>query len=256
MKRGVIMSIKTFKRYEKKYLINIEQYSILIPRLLKYMELDKYCRYAENYCIYNIYFDTENDDVISHSISHPYYKEKLRLRSYGIPDGLNTKVFLELKKKINGIVNKRRAILTLEEAYKFLELGEKPVSDNYHNKQVLSEIEYYLRNNPVHPKVYIGYKRTALFGKENKEFRVTFDSKILTRRDDVRLESGYFGEDLLDKDQYLMEVKIIGAMPIWFTKLLSELSTSSINFSKYGTEYKRNFLKIKNNDIGRVKRIC
>lgn len=250
------MLIKTFKRYEKKYLISIEQYNILIPKLLEHMELDKHCRQDENYSIYNIYYDTENNDAISHSISHPYYKEKLRLRSYKIPDGLSDKVFLELKKKINGIVNKRRAALTLEEAYKFLELCEKPVSDEYHNKQVLSEIEYYLKNNPVHPKVYIGYKRTALFGKENKEFRITFDSKILTRRNAVRLEAGYFGEDLLEKDQYLMEVKIIGAMPIWFTKLLSELSICSTNFSKYGTEYKRNFFKIQNNDTGRVKRIC
>jgi len=212
--------------------------------------------HGENYSIYNIYYDTENSDVISHSISHPYYKEKLRLRSYGIPDSPSYKVFLELKKKINGIVNKRRATLTLEEAYKFMDLGEKPVSDDYHNKQVISEIEYYLRNNPVHPKVYIGYKRTALFGKENNEFRITFDSKIFTRRNVLRLEAGYFGEDLLEKDQYLMEVKIIGAMPIWFTKLLSELSICSTHFSKYGTEYKRVFLKIENNDTRRVKKIC
>ncbi|GIM28360.1 molecular chaperone [Clostridium polyendosporum] len=249
------MSIKTFKRYEKKYLISIEQYNKLIPRLLKYMELDKHCKHNENYSIYNIYYDTENSDVISHSISHPYYKEKLRLRSYGIPDSPNDRVFLELKKKIDGIVSKRRAKLTLEEAYKFLEFGEKPVSDEYHNKQVLSEIEYYLRNNPVHPTVYIGYKRTALFGKENKDFRVTLDSKILTRRNILRLEEGYFGEDLLERDQYLMEVKIIGAMPIWFTKLLLELSIYSTHFSKYGTEYKRHFLKIQNNDIRREK-IC
>lgn len=251
-----MMSIKTFKRYEKKYLISTEQYNKLIPRLLEYMELDKNCKKGEDYSIYNIYYDTENSDVISHSISSPYYKEKLRLRSYGIPDNPNYKVFLELKKKIDGIVSKRRATLTLEEAYRFLEFGEKPVSDEYHNKQVLSEIEYYLRNNPVHPSVYIGYKRAALFGKGNKDFRVTFDSKILTRRNGLSLESGYFGEDLLQKDQYLMEVKIIGAMPIWFTKLLSELSIYSTHFSKYGTEYKRHFIKIQNNDIRRVKNIC
>jgi hypothetical protein len=250
------MSIKTFKRYEKKYIINTEQYNKLIPRLLEYMELDKHCKHDENYSIYNIYYDTENSDVISHSVNHPYYKEKLRLRSYGTPDDSNIKVFLELKKKINGIVNKRRATLTLEQAYKFLEFGEKPVSDDYHNKQVLSEIEYYLRNNPVHPTVYIGYKRTALFGKENKEFRVTFDSKILTRRNALNLEAGYFGEDLLGKEQFLMEVKIIGAMPLWFTKLLSELSIYSTNFSKYGTEYKRHFGTIQSNATGRVKKIC
>jgi hypothetical protein len=250
------MSIKTFKRYEKKYLVSTEQYNKLIPRLMEYMELDKHCRFGDNYGIYNIYYDTENSDVISHSVNHPYYKEKLRLRSYRIPDSPNDKVFLELKKKIKGIVNKRRATLTLEQAYRFLELGEKPDSDNYHNKQVLNEIAYYLKNNPVRPAVYIGYRRTALFGKENKEFRITFDSKILTRRNYLSLEAGYYGEDLLEEDQYLMEVKIIGAMPIWFTRLLSELAIYSTNFSKYGTEYKRHLSRVQDIDIRGVKKIC
>lgn len=250
------MSIKTFKRYEEKYIISIEQYEMLIKRLLEYMEFDKHCMNGRNYSIYNIYYDTENSDVINHSISHPYYKEKLRLRSYEIPEGANDKVFIELKKKINGIVSKRRAVLTLEQAYRFLESGVKPVSEGYHNKQVLNEIEYYLKNNPVRPAVYIGYTRTALFGKENKDFRVTFDSKILTRRNSLYLESGYYGDDLLDKDQYLMEVKITGALPIWFIKLLSELSICSTHFSKYGTEYKRNILMIQNNNTRRVKKIC
>lgn len=34
------MAIKSFKRYEKKFLINKEQYDNLIPILLKYMDYD------------------------------------------------------------------------------------------------------------------------------------------------------------------------------------------------------------------------
>ena len=79
------MAIKSFKRYEKKFLINREQYDNLIPILLKYMDYDEYCKDGRNYSIYNLYYDTENDDVIRHSIYKPYYKEKLRLRSYRTP---------------------------------------------------------------------------------------------------------------------------------------------------------------------------
>ncbi|MEQ8199284.1 MAG: polyphosphate polymerase domain-containing protein [Clostridiaceae bacterium] len=250
------MAIKSFKRYEKKYLLNMEQYNRLIPRLLQHMNLDEHCKSGETYSIYNIYYDTENSDIIRHSISNPYYKEKLRLRSYNIPKSLDEKVFLELKKKINGIVNKRRVVLTLEEAYRFLESGEKPVSDDYHSKQVINEIEYYLRKNAVQPSVYIGYKRTAFFGKENRDFRVTFDSEILTRRDNLSLEAGYSGEDILEDGQYLMEVKIIGAMPLWFTNILSELSIYSTSFSKYGSEYMRYLGKTQNNSTRRVREIC
>lgn len=108
------MAIKSFKRYEKKYLLTGEQYEKLIPRLLEYMKMDDHC-VNNSYSIYNIYYDTDDNSVIRHSISKPYYKEKLRLRSYKIPQSPSDKVFLELKKKINKIVNKRRAIITLME---------------------------------------------------------------------------------------------------------------------------------------------
>jgi len=76
------MAIKSFKRYEKKFLLTNQQYDALIPKLLDYMEPDHHCLDGKNYSIYNIYYDTIHSDVIRHSISKPYYKEKLRLRSY------------------------------------------------------------------------------------------------------------------------------------------------------------------------------
>ena len=191
------MAIKAFKRFEKKFIITKDQYDRLLQILSDYMNLDKYCKLGENYNIYNIYYDTLNNDVIRHSISKPYYKEKLRLRSYDIPTSLNDKVFLELKKKINGIVNKRRVVMTLGEVYEFLENGKKPCFDDYENKQVIKEIEYYLSKNKVYPNVYIGYSRKAFFGKEDKEFRITFDSQITARRDDLYLSSVFFGHDIL-----------------------------------------------------------
>ena len=250
------MAIKSFKRYEKKFLINKEQYDNLIPILLKYMDYDEYCKDGRNYSIYNLYYDTENDDVIRHSIYKPYYKEKLRLRSYRTPKSLDESVFLELKKKINGIVNKRRVVMTLGEAYDFLESGKRPQTEDYINNQVLNEIEYYLKNNPVYPKVYIGYSRKALFGKEDRYFRVTFDSKIMARRDDLSLESGSYGDGLLEDNIYLMEVKILGAMPLWFANILSELEIYNTHFSKYGDEYVKYTLERQNSDLRRREKIC
>lgn len=231
------MVINSFKRYEKKFLLTKEQYNKLIPRLLKYMDVDDFCKKNGNYSIYNIYYDTENSDVIRHSINKPYYKEKLRLRSYKPSINLDDKVFLELKKKINGIVTKRRVSLTLKEAYDFIYFNKKPISNDYVNKQVINEIEYYLSKNEVYPKVYIAYTRNAFFAKDNRDFRLTFDYKITTRRSDLTLESGLYGNDILGDYKYLMEVKILGAMPIWFTKILSDLEIYNTHFSKYGNEY-------------------
>ena len=250
------MAIKSFHRYEKKFIISDYQYRLLIPRLLEFMEPDRYCKDGETYSIYNIYYDTDNDDVIRHSISKPFYKEKLRLRSYRNLCREDEKVFLEMKKKINGIVNKRRVVLTLKEAKNFLEEGIKPKFSDYVNQQVINEIEYYLKNNDIKPKVYISYVRSAFFAKDNKDFRLTFDTKILTRRDYLTLQEGSFGRDILGDGKYLMEVKILGAMPVWFTKILSELKIYNTHFSKYGNEFMD---YCKNNisfNIGRSKEVC
>lgn len=231
------MAIKSFKRYEKKFLLNQQQYDVLVSKLSDYMEPDQHCLDGKNYSIYNIYYDTVHSDVIRHSISKPYYKEKLRLRSYKVPKKPTDKVFLELKKKINGIVNKRRVVLTLQEAKDFVERGVRPPSRDYMSEQVISEIAYYLSHELVKPVVYIGYTRKAFFAKNDPEFRLTFDSKILTRRENLTLESGYYGEDILKENQYLMDVKILGAIPVWFTQILSELEIYNTKFSKYGQEF-------------------
>lgn len=251
------MAIKSFKRYEKKFILTKEQYDKLIPKLLNYMDYDEHCKNNETYSIYNIYYDTDNNDVIRHSISKPFYKEKLRLRSYKTPKSLDDKVFLELKKKINGIVSKRRAVITLGEAYNFLESRERPKTKDYINNQVLDEIDYYLSKNNVHPNVYISYSRNAFFAKDDRDFRLTFDTDILSRRNFLTLQDGSFGNPILDPDKYLMEVKILGAMPIWFTQILSELCIYNTHYSKYGNEFTTFFKnKQKNNDLQRSVAIC
>lgn len=248
------MAIKAFKRFEKKFILNENQYKSLLPILYKYMNPDKYCKNGNNYSIYSIYYDTDDNQVIRHSINKPYYKEKLRLRSYKAPIDEDDKVFLELKKKINGIVNKRRATLTLKEAEMFLGSRKRPDSIDYLNNQVLDEIEYYLANNNVSPKVYISYSRKALFGKNDSDFRITFDSNILSRRDNLSLKVGSYGNELLPNGYYLMEVKILGAIPLWLSRALSELKIYNTHFSKYGNEYMSYCLN-KTCDIRR-KNIC
>lgn len=233
------MAIKTFKRYEEKYLLSDYQYLALCDQLTEYMCPDQHCREGAHYTIYNLYYDTEQNNVIRHSISKPYYKEKLRLRSYKVPHSPEDEVFLELKKKIGGIVCKRRATMTLQEAYDFVESGKVPKVEGYINNQVIQEIAHFLEHNAVTAKVFISYERMAFFGKDNKDFRVTFDRAIQTRRDHLLLEEGAFGEPLLEQGKYLMEVKITGAVPLWLAEVFSDLKIYSASFSKYGKEYKK-----------------
>ncbi len=232
------MAIEVFSRYEKKYLIDERTYKFIVDRLDEYMEADKYSRDGGFYNIANIYYDTSDDAIIRASIDKPIYKEKLRLRSYGVP-GLDDKVFLEIKKKYKGLVNKRRTKLRLREAYDLTLNGIAPQDSNYINKQVLSEIQWFLKRYDLEPKVYITYDRRAYFAKGDSDFRVTFDTNMRTRRTDVGLENGNHGELLVGNELWLMEVKSFMAVPLWFTKILSEAGVQPTSFSKYGTEYKK-----------------
>ena len=106
---------RCFQRYEKKYLLNLEQYQKIRAGLAPYMEADEHGRYT----ICNLYYDTPDFQLIRASLDKPVYKEKLRMRSYGVPaDG--DSVFVELKKKYKGVVYKRRTALEAGEALDYL----------------------------------------------------------------------------------------------------------------------------------------
>ena len=224
------MAQTVFNRYEKKYLMTSAVYHKLRQRLEPYMEADRYGLHT----ICNIYFDTPDDLLIRRSIEKPVYKEKLRLRSYGVP-GPDSKVFLEIKKKYAKVVNKRRVQLRLAEAYAYLEQGARPEQEN----QILREIDFFLGRYPLQRRLYLAYDRVALFGREDPDFRLTFDTRIRSRRLDLGLEQGDRGRLLLPEDCVLMESKVMGATPLWFTGILSEMGLYPVSFSKYGNIYKR-----------------
>ena len=98
-----------------------------------------------------------------------------------------------------------------------------------------------LHNYPISPKQYISYQREAFFGKDNKDFRLTFDRKITERRFDLRLDNESYGNYIIGEDQRLMEIKVSDSMPQWLVEKLSELKIYKTSFSKYGRAY-QNFV--------------
>lgn len=231
------MAIATFKRKEIKFLINDEQFEALIPAIEEHMVPDFYCVGGREYGVYNIYYDTADSYLIRESLAKPYYKEKIRLRSYFSPAKPDDTVFLEIKKKIGGVVAKRRVVMTLQEAEKYLTKGIKPETDKYIQQQVFSEIDAFLRRYDVAPAQYISYQRYAFFGKYDNSFRLTFDREITERRKDLSLASKSYGNQIILPDQHLMEVKISNSVPMWLCEKLAELKIYKTSFSKYGRAY-------------------
>ena len=231
------MAIEVFNRYEHKYILTKQQYARATGVIEKHMTADAYCRGGQPYTISNIYYDTKDDFLIRTSLQSPVYKEKLRLRSYGVPDE-DSDVFLEIKKKYRGIVNKRRSAMRLCEARALLGNKNMEITEKM-NRQVVREIEYFLSVHPVAPKVYIAYDRIAYFEEGNPDLRISFDMNIRSRRFDTALEKGDYGTPLAGGGEYLMEIKTALSKPLWLCRMLDELEIKRTSFSKYGTEYKR-----------------
>jgi hypothetical protein len=208
------------------------------------MEPDKFCIGGKDYGIYNLYYDTPDDYLIRESLAKPYYKEKIRLRSYAESATDEDRVFLEIKKKIGGIVAKRRVTMTLAESDEYLRSHKKPVATKYITGQVFTELDAFLEMYHVSPKQYISYQRSAFFGKDDGNFRLTFDRLITERRDDLSLSSPSYGKQIIGENQRLMEVKVSDGIPDWLIRKLSELHVYKTSFSKYGNAY-QNYIKEK-----------
>ena len=233
-----------FERHEKKYLITKEQGEALKKIISQYMEA---ARYGE-YLVHNIYYDNEAWEVIRRSIEKPLYKEKMRLRSYDIPDK-DSEVYLELKKKYNGIVYKRRAPVSYGD---LIYRGARDIMAEG-NSQILRELNFYMTKNLVTEKVYVAYNRTAYTGSDNwpgqrpgqgqgpLELRITFDADIRFRLDELNFLNPDHGSLLLPKDTTVMEIKaqrgMPPGMPLWLARVLSDLKIFPRPFSKYGVCY-------------------
>lgn len=223
-----------FERYEKKYFLTDEQYRLFKEKLMEYVRPDNY----PTYTLCNIYYDTDDYRLIRASLEKPIYKEKLRVRSYGIPKA-DTKVFIELKKKFDGVVYKRR-ITTNPYLVKPFLMGIKPAETD---SQIAREIEYFQKLYKASPKAFIAYDREAYQGIEDSELRITFDTNMRYRLKDLSLQAGDYGEPITDTDEILMEIKIPRACPLWLSRLLNEFKIYSTSFSKYGTCYTEHILK-------------
>lgn len=218
-----------FKRFEIKYMIDEAVFEKLMEVMDGYMIADEHGRST----VCSLYYDTPKHLLIRRSLEHPVYKEKLRLRSYGVAKPSDT-VFVELKKKFCSVVYKRRIAMTNDKAISYL-AGKEQIADS----QIANEINYALKiYENLAPAVLLSYEREAFYARNNHEFRVTFDRNILWRDYDLSLDKDIFGTPILEDQKVLMEVKTDGAIPGWMVDFLTANKLYKTSFSKYGTAYR------------------
>lgn len=223
------MTVQTvFERSEKKFLLPKKQLTPLLQALRPSLLPDEYGLHT----ICTLYYDTPDFLCGQRQLEKPFFREKLRLRSYGVPQNGST-VYLELKKKLDGITYKRRTPLTLGEAKAYMQCGQPPRRQD----QVFGEIDWALRQRKLQPKAVICYDRIALTGEKDAGLRVTFDQNARFRESQLDLAKGDWGSLLATPGTVLMEIKTPGALPVWLCHILSAQGLYTQSFSKYGNTY-------------------
>ena len=229
--------LNIFARHEIKYLIDYDQRKFVESVIAQHMNPDPHGQST----ICNIYFDTPDYRLIRHSLEKPIYKEELRMRSYGQVES-GDKVFLELKKKYDGIVYKRRIELPERTAMAFISGKVKNSSSLWltdkQDIQIAKELQY-ARDfyQDLAPRVHLSYDRCAYFAKDDPNIRLTFDRNIRWRPEDLSLTAAPGGAKLLDRGYSLMELKTSMGLPMWMVGMLNKGGMKKANFSKYGKAY-------------------
>ncbi|MCQ2569159.1 MAG: polyphosphate polymerase domain-containing protein [Candidatus Saccharibacteria bacterium] len=227
-----------FRRVEQKYLITTEQYNALMEALGDKLVKDEYF-YND---IYNLYLDAPDHRLIIQSIEKPMYKEKFRVRSYGLAENEDSKVYLEIKKKFDGTSHKRRISMTLGEFYKYMEKGNRPKNAN---PITLAELDYDFEKYNLQPSILINYERYSYYFKGNKDLRITFDHNVKYRVKKPDLTNGDDMHHIIDKDMYIMEIKSLDSLPIKLSQLLAKLKIYPRGFSKPKNAYLKSLERAK-----------
>ena len=228
--------IVTMKRYELKYILNAEQTEALKERLVGHMEVDSYGLTP----IASLYYDTTDYRLIRTSIEKQEFKEKIRLRSYGLAKP-GSRVFLELKRKADGIVYKRRLLTTEEDVNKFFSYKGDICTDG----QIAREITYFRGfYEKLVPACLIIYDRLAYFEPDG-DLRLTIDFNPRYRTSKLNLSTSMEGISLLPDGYTVLEIKVQVALPLWLTAILSDLKIYKNSFSKYGQAYIKQEKKLK-----------
>jgi len=230
------MALEVFSRREQKYLITQQQYELLVEMMGPYMRYDKFGDQGR-YTVTSLYFENPENKIYYEVKNKLKFRQKLRLRIYNDTD-LNGTAFFEVKQKHNKVVNKRRTGIPLVQAYHYLNSPYEHASPVYYdvsNPQIMKEIHYFRKYYDLRPEMVVSYDRHAFHCITDPDLRVTFDLNLRCRNEDLRIENGSYGQNFIDPDLVVLEVKVTHSVPLWLARILQSLECEQRSASKFCT---------------------
>ncbi len=231
-------------RNEKKYLVPNHLLDALRNRMEAFVRPDIYSRDQENgipqYTVRSIYFDNRRLDCYHEKLEGIFSRRKFRVRGYQ-PDGKDTQVVLEVKRKIENRVKKHRAFVKYNQLDLLLSSGDigKYVHESPENvedaRSQAARFMYHVKKKLFVPTCLVTYEREAYHGRLDPGVRVTFDKNIRSLL--FPNTAGLFMEEGLKPvfpSHFVLEIKYFqDEMPRWAKSVVQEFRLRNDALSKY-----------------------
>jgi len=223
-------------RYECKYLVSPEIADEIRRFLQPFMAPDTYARRhaGYRYPICSLYFDTLGLHLYRQTAAGEKNRFKLRVRSYS--DDQQTPVFLEVKRRVNDVILKRRARLPRESARAMLEKGSSPWVDGGAGNLLvdLESFNWLVTAAAARPFLRVRYIREAYEALGGDPLRITLDTDIAwlpTSTADFNM--GAEGWIPTPVPGTVLEIKFTDRYPAWVGEMIRAFSLQRQSVAKY-----------------------
>nr|WP_321498250.1 polyphosphate polymerase domain-containing protein [uncultured Methanolobus sp.] len=230
--------IRKFNRFELKYLLSIEQARELKKQIGAYMLPDQYAWDTGDYVISSLYYDSPGLQCYWEKIDGLKFRKKLRVRIYETEENIteDSMVFVEIKQRYDKTIQKRRIAIPYRDAMTLC--NERCFPDEYdeRDRPVMEEVLAMIEERNLQPTLITSYFRHAYTGTDyDNGLRITFDSNIRYRINDLDLASKNPGRYIVSPDRVIMEIKANERVPYWLTELIAQNNYRLVRISKYCT---------------------
>ncbi len=233
--------VRTFNRFELKFLLHHAQVEELFGRIEPHVRADAHGDEAGSYRVTSLYFDSPDLSCYWEKIDGEKYRRKVRVRTYG---AAAADAFVEIKQRYNLAVQKRRArvpLMQVRAAMTSIERGDFPEDAD----PVFGEVFNLSRRLQLQPRIVVSYLRTALFDRYKKDLRITIDRNLRARHLDLDLEGRAGGVWFLPPTWMILEVKFNEVIPRWICTCLNSMDLQASRLSKYCRAIERFEMQLK-----------
>lgn len=227
--------IRSFNRFELKYLIPLKTADAFKKALAAYLVPDQHGGSSGSYPLASLYYDSPDFKFYWQKVEGFKFRRKLRMRVYGQAAELEaeTPVFVEIKQRLDRVTQKRRVLLPYQAAQALCDLGQRPVCSPA-EAAVVDEVLALREQYQLRPACIVSYQRLAMIGTDyDIGLRVTFDTDLHYSGDHLRLHDYQPNGFMFPADWTVMEIKVNERIPYWLTDLVAKHNLRLTRVSKY-----------------------